>query len=121
MSQFINTISYAYQKHVDSTIPDNILKIDGYNLVRVDHSNNIKRGGVCIYHKESLPVRIISLLYLKEALLLEITYNSKKVIVPAIYRSPSQNNTEFNLFLSNFEKLLSDIGKRKPSLCIIYM
>ena len=57
--------------------------------------------------------------YLKEALLLEMTYNNKKVIVSVIYRSPSQNNSEFDLFLSNFEKLLSDVSKRKPSLSVI--
>ena len=34
---------YAYQKH---------------SLVRADHPDNMKRGGVCIYYKESLPVRL---------------------------------------------------------------
>ena len=29
-----------------------------------------------------------------------------------IYRSPSQNNNEFDLFLYNFEKPLSNISKR---------
>ena len=58
--------------------PDSLLEIDRYILVRADHSNNIKRGGVCIYYKESFPVQVISLPYLKEALLLEITYNKKK-------------------------------------------
>ena len=32
-----------------------------------------------------------------------------------IYCPPSQNNSKFGLFLSNFEKLLSDISKRKLS------
>ena len=36
-----------------------------------------------------------------------------------ICRSPSQNNSEFDVFLSNFEKLLSHISKRKPSLSVI--
>ena len=36
-----------------------------------------------------------------------------------IYRSPSQNNSEFDLFLSNFEKLLSNINERKPFLSVI--
>ena len=48
-----------------------------------------------------------------------MTYNNKKVIVSVIYRSPSQNNSEFDLFLSNFEKLLSDINERKPFLSVI--
>ena len=48
-----------------------------------------------------------------------MTYDNKKVMVSEIYCAPSQNNSEFDLFLSNFKKLLSDISKRKPSLCVI--
>ena len=107
------------ETYLDSSTPDRLLEIDGYILVCADHPNNIKRGGVCIYYKESLPVRIISLPYLKEALLLKMTCNDKKVIVSVIYRSPSQNNNEFDSFLSNFEKLLSDINERKPFLSVI--
>ena len=61
-----------------STILDSLLEIDGYNLVHTDHPNNIKRGGVCIYYKESLLVRVTSLPYFKEPLLLEMTDNTKK-------------------------------------------
>ena len=50
-------------------------EIDGYDFIRSDHPNDIKRGGVCIYYKESLPVRAINIPYLKEALLLEMSYN----------------------------------------------
>ena len=48
--QCINTISYVYQKH--TWILQHLmglLEIDGNILVHADHSNNIKRGGVCIY------------------------------------------------------------------------
>ena len=91
----------------------------GYKPVRADHPDNIKRGGACIYYKESLPVRDIELSYFKEALLLEMNYNNKNVIVSVIYRSPSEKNNEFNLFLSNHERLLCDINKHKPYLSII--
>ena len=57
---------YAYQKHINSTISDSLLEIDGYNLVRADHPNNIKRGGVCIYCKELLLVRVMIYLTLKK-------------------------------------------------------
>ena len=107
------------ETYLDSTTLDSLLEIDVYNLVRVVHPNNIKRGGVCVYYKESLPVQIISLPYPKEALLLEMFYNNEKVIVSVIYHSPSQNNSEFDLFLSNFEKLLSEISKCEPSLFVI--
>ena len=107
------------ETYLHSSTPDSLLEIDGYVLVHANHPNNIKRGGVCIYYKESLLLRVISSPYFKEALLLEMTYNNKKVIVSVIYRSPSQNNSEFDLFLSNFEKFLSDINKRKPFLSVI--
>ena len=99
------------EAYLDSSTTDSLLKIDGYNLVRADHPNGIKRGAVCIYYKESLPVRVISLPYLKEALLSEI--------VSVIYCFHSQNNSEFDLFLCNFEKLLSKTSKHKPSLSVI--
>ena len=107
------------ETYLDSSTPDSLLEIDGYNLIHADHPDNIKRGGVCIYYKESLPVRVLNLTYLKEALLLEMIDNNKKIIVSVIYRSPSQNNHEFNSFLSSFEQLLSEISKCKPTVSII--
>ena len=104
---------------MDSSIPDNLLDIEGYCLVRADHPNNIKRGGVCVYYKESLPVRVINISYIKEALFLEMNYNNKKVIISVIYRFPSQNTHEFESFLLNFEHLLNDITQCKPSLSVI--
>ena len=46
------------ETYLDSSIPTNNvnLDIDGYNLVRSDHPSNTKRGGVCIYYKNHLPL-----------------------------------------------------------------
>ena len=33
---------------LDSSVPDSLLEVDGYNLVRPDHPSGNKRGGVCI-------------------------------------------------------------------------
>ena len=41
------------------------------------------------------------------------------MIVSVIYRSPSQNTNQFELFLSNLENFLSDINKRKPSSSVV--
>ena len=48
-----------------------------------------------------------------------MTYNNKKVIVSVSYRSPRQNNCEFDSFLRSVERLLSDVKKSKPFLSII--
>ena len=41
------------------------------------------------------------------------------MIVSVVYRSPSQNSNQSELFLSKLENLLSDINKRKPSLSVV--
>ena len=41
------------------------------------------------------------------------------MIVSVIYRSPSQNSNQSELFLSNLENLLSAINKRKPLLSVV--
>ena len=107
------------ETYLDSSIPDNVLDIEGYRLVRADHPNNIKRSGVCIYYKESLPVRVINIPYINEALLLEMNYNNKKVIISVIYRSPIQSTDEFESFLLNFQQLLDDVSQCRPSLPVI--
>ena len=107
------------ETYLDSATPKNLLEIELFNLVRTDHLNNFKRGGVCIYDKDALPVRVINLSYFNETLLLETSHNNKKVIVSVIYRSPSQINDEFDLFLSNSEKRITDMKKCKPYLSVI--
>ena len=74
------------QTYLDSPIPsDHVsLELDGYKLVRADHPNNVKRSGVCVYYKESLPVRLINVPYLQEALPLELNYQNKKIITAFI-------------------------------------
>ena len=37
---------------------DDSLEVPGYNLFRADHPSNTKRGGVCIYYRNSLPLKI---------------------------------------------------------------
>ena len=60
----------------------------GYKLVHADHSNNVKWGGVCIYFlTESLPVRVINLSYLQEALLLKLNDQNKEIMKSSLSQS----------------------------------
>ena len=77
-----------------------MMKISGYSLLRVDHPNNIKRGGVCTYFKESLPlIRRSGLRNMKECLVTEINVNNEKCFFTCHYRSPSQSHEELRKFL----------------------
>ena len=71
-----------------SNSPDDcILEISGYNLVRSEHASNNKRGGVRIYYKNYLPLRIISFNYLSECIDFEIMIGNNISNFTTLYRS----------------------------------
>ena len=79
---------------LDSSIPidDNRLSIPGYSMMRADHPSNTKRGGVCLYYKEHLPIiRRDYMSNLKECLVTGITVKNEQCFLTCLYSSPSQN------------------------------
>ena len=68
------------ETYLDSSVPadDKELAMEDYNLIRADHPNNVKKGGVCIYYKESIAVQVIDISYLSECILCEVTVDNKK-------------------------------------------
>ena len=81
------------ETYLDSTVPidDDNLVISRYNLIRSDHPSNNKRGGVCLYYKNYLPLRVIilNISYLKECLNFQVRIGDKSCNSIALYRSPS--------------------------------
>ena len=66
---------------LDSSIPndENRINIAGYSLLRADHPSNTKKGGVCVYYKDFLPlIRKYDITDLKECLVMEITVENEK-------------------------------------------
>ena len=107
---------------LDSTIPrnDENININGYSLLRVDHPNDIKRGGVCIYFKEYLSlIRRCNLSNMKECLVTEINVNNEKFLFTCLDRSPSQSREELESFYSSLDSLLSDIKDQHPTCSIV--
>ena len=106
---------------LDSSVPtdDRELSINGYNLIHADHSSNNKRGGICIYYRESLAVQVVKIDYLNECLLTKVSIDNKKGYIVVLYRSPSQDSLEFDNFILNFEKMLSDINSFNPGFSVI--
>ena len=47
----------------DISCDDNNLKLLGFDLIRADHPSNTKRGGVCIYYRNFLPLKLINIYY----------------------------------------------------------
>ena len=109
------------ESYLDSTFSsDNEdINIKGYKLVRADHPNNMKRGGVCAYFRESLAVRVVPNHHLSECLILEVNLKNKKGYLVSLYLFPNQNPEEFELFLTNLGNLLADITSRNPHFMLL--
>ena len=56
---------------------DKNLEIPGYYLLRADHPSNNKRGGVCIFYRTNLPLRVLNISYLNKCITFEISVGNK--------------------------------------------
>ena len=81
---------------------DDNLEIPGYHLFRADHPSNTKRGGVCIYYRNSLPLKILNIQHLHECINFEIRIGGKLCRFVSLCRSPSQSQNDFESFAKNF-------------------
>ena len=84
---------------------NNNLKVNGYKMARAYHPNNVKRGCVCAYIREYLPVRNFSNSYLSECLTLEVTISNKKGYVITFYKFLSQTLDVFLKINETYLKL----------------
>ena len=106
--QFLSMILSVYLRYFfDSSVTegDKNIQLSGYNLIRADHRSNSKRGGVCIFYKDTLAVRIVNSLKFNERIVCEVSIQNSKGYIGVIYRSPGQDIIEFENFLSNFENI----------------
>ena len=98
---------------------DQRLQLSGYSLIRADHPSDVKRGGVCIFYKEHLPlISKPNLTCLKECLVCELKIGNKKCFITVLYRSPSQLLEEFERFKTGLESTILNINNRNPFLTI---
>ena len=61
------------ETYLDSSISfnDGSLDVPGYTLVSADNPNNTKRGGVCIYNLNSLPLKVLDIQSSSECVTIE--------------------------------------------------
>ena len=86
-----------------NTYGDNDLNLNDYSLLQADHPSNAKKRGVCIYYKEALALKMMSIPYLSESLLFESflskSYNRiKKVYYRNLSLFYQTSNFYFRIF-----------------------
>ena len=72
----------------------------------------------CIFLK-NLTLKVIDNSFIAQCNVCEVILQNQKFYVDVTYRSPSQSFTEFDEFLSNFDKLLNHIKQFRSSFTII--
>ena len=109
------------ETYFDSSIleGDRNFQLNGYHLIRPDHPSHTKRGGVSIYYKEYLDVRLVKLSNLSQCIVCEVFLQNCKGYIGVVYRSPSQDNIEFKNFLSDFDEFLSKTALSNSLFTII--
>ena len=117
----IDTICLS-ETFLDSTIllNDKRLYIKGYSMIAADYSSCTKRGGVCLYYKEHLSLsRKIDVCKLNECAVTEIIINNEICFLRCLYRSPNQNQKQFESFCENLIDVLSGINNQQPTCSIL--
>ena len=84
-------------------LPETLL--NDYSFGTANHPLNRKHGGVDLFYKNSLPIKIRRDLSFEESVVAELRNGRKKIFLTVLYRSPSFNHTspEFQAFLLNFK------------------
>ena len=75
-------ITCLSETYLNSSFPfdDDNLDIPGYIMVRADHPANSKRGGVCMYYKNCLPLKVLDIRFLHESVAFELRIATNYVV-----------------------------------------
>ena len=95
-------------------IPDNILP--GYKYYPCNHPDGSRNGGVGIFYKESLPIRMRDDLSFEECIVSELIFGHKRIFFTVLYRNPANkaDSPEFDHFIDNLNNLFAKIKNENP-------
>ena len=84
-----------------------------------DYPANCKRGGVCIFYKSTLLLRVLNISNLNECINFEVRIANKIFRFIHLCRSPTKTQDEFQIFRSNLEVNFHSLSSRNPLLTIM--
>ncbi|CAG2226266.1 unnamed protein product [Mytilus edulis] len=96
------------ETHLDENIKNEDILIEGYNRDPYRKDRNSSGGGIIIYISKFIQAKPRpDLDFDNEALWLEITFPSNKLLLCVVYRQPSNNNTFWDKFHESIENAMS--------------
>ena len=101
---------------LDDTIEIPEVLIEDYAFVNFNNPNNTKHGGVGLFYKNNLPIKVRNDLSFDESIVVELRFGRKKVLFTVLYKSPtiSVGTPAFTIFLLNLENLYLSTKKECP-------
>ena len=98
----------------ETKIPENSFK--NYQFKSANHSSGEKKGGVGIFYKNDLPLKIRHDLSFEECIVCELKFGRKNIFFTVLYRNPiyKVDSPEFVSFMANVEDLYKKIKCEKP-------
>ena len=90
-----------------------------YELVQSDQPSQHKRGGVWIYFRNSLLLKILNIHYLHESISFQLQVGSKICKFVSLCRSPNQTSDDFEKFTDNFELTLHTLAQSNSHLIVV--
>ena len=89
-------------------------------MPRPEHPSGNWRGGVCIYYRESLPIKMLNINYFQKCICFDLKIGNKLCTIVSPYRSPrSQIADEFDNFLSKLNLTMESITQKNPFLTVV--
>ena len=84
------------------------------NLHRADHPSNVKRGGICIYYKNCLPLKVANIQYLQESI-------NFRVKIGKLCNFVALDRSKVNLKMNskNLELNLDKVSTNNPFLTVV--
>ena len=107
------------ETYLDSSVDNESLEMSGYCLIRSEHSSNKKRGGICIYCKILLPLKVAGVRLLEECTLFDQKISNKLCSSIALYRPRNQSQDDFATFSDNFEMTLDLLSNENSFLLVV--
>jgi hypothetical protein len=115
-NKLLDIMSFS-ETRLNSTIPDSMIHIDGYDIIRKDRSRN-GGGAVCIYLRSSINYKIRHDLIPPDLgiICIEISKpQSRPFVVITVYRPPDASLD----FFINPENLLKEIDDENKAIYIL--
>ena len=107
---------------LDDTIEIPEVLIEDYTFVNCNNPNNTKHGGVGLFYKNNLPIKVRNDLSFDESIVVELRFGRKKIFFTVLYKSPtiSVGTPAFTNFFIKSGKPIFKYQKRMPLRSVFY-